>query len=223
LNLKKKIKFVLVGSFILVLIINIIGGILSFLVFPFAFPITLFISIVIFALILKLYSPNFQSQRQLVMKQAFEKTNHDDLNFKYYKEETLEAFDALDIESLAPNFDISTCIFGTYKGIQLESFNAMYSTTGKKKDAIVLRLYIFNLNKELTLNNKNIKYKLFNNATDGRYVNVKDNKLYIGYGYKNSNLRYSFEPMSHSDYNTFIERYNMELEFIDYIVNIINN
>lgn len=223
-KMKKNLKLVLVSNFLFWLIINIIGAILSFLVWEWSFIITLLSSILIFALVLKLYSPHFSRTRERVMRQVFNKTNHDSLEFKYYKEEDYEAFEALDIEGLAQNFDISSCIFGNYKDLTVESFQALYTKSGKRKDLVNLRIYIFSTNKKIDIpyNNHSIKHELFDKADMGKYVSVQNNKLYIAYGYQNTNLRYSFEPMSHSKYETFLERYNKEIDFIDYINTLLN-
>lgn len=221
-KMKTNLKIVLITNFLVWLVINIIGTILSFLVWPLSILISLFSSILIFALVLKIYTPTFNRTRKRVMANVFSKTEHDGLEFQYFKEEDYEAFEALDIESLALEFDISCCIYGTYKNTKVESFSALYTNTGKKKDLINLRVYIFEFDSDIktTFNNHTIKHELFDNATCGKYSHVYKNKLYVAYGYENKDLKSSFEPMSHAKYETFLERYNKEIEFIDFIINM---
>ncbi len=222
-KMKKKLKIVLVSNFAFWLILNIVGGILSIFVYPLIFVLTLFLSVLIFTLVLKIYTPYFNRDRNRVMNVAFSKTSHEDLEFEYYKEEDYEAFDALDIEKLAPLFDISAVISGTYNNTKVESFNAMYTPTGKKRDLINLRVYIFENNKAIdkVVNNHTIKHELFDKATCGKYSACLSNKLYIAYAYENKYLPMSFEPMSHAKYDTFLDRYNKEIDFIDYITKLI--
>ncbi len=223
-KMKSNLKLVLISNLILWIIINVIGTILSLFVWPLTIVITLFASILIFTLVLKLYTPRFNRDRKRVMANVFNKTEHDELEFQYFKEEDYEAFEALNIESLAPEFDISCCIYGKYKGAKVESFSALYTNTGKKKDLVNLRIYIFEFDKDTvyTVNNHTIKHKLFSEATSGKYSYVSKNKLYIAYGYENKNLAKSFEPMSHAKYETFLERFNQEIDFIDYIVSLVS-
>lgn len=218
-KMKSNIKLVLITNLVVWLIINIIGTILSIFVWPLSILVTLFSSILIFALVLKIYTPHFNRMRKRVMANVFSKTEHEGLEFQYFKEEDYEAFEALDIEGLAQEFDISCVIYGTYNGVKVESFSALYTNTGKRKDLVNLRVYIFEFDSliKTTINNHTIKHELFSEATCSKYSHVYKNKLYVAYGYENKDLKYSFEPMSHAKYDTMLERYNNEIDFINYI------
>ena len=213
-KLKFEVKFVLISNFILWLALIITGVLLSVFVYEYAVVFFIFGSIILLALILKLYSKKFHAKRVSLMNSTFNSLEHDDLTFNYYKKEDYEAFDALKLDNLAQDFDISQVISGTYNMVNVEAFSAIYSKDTKRKNLIVLRVYIFDsyMNKKLVKDD--IKSPLFKNATCGRYFNNVNNKYYIAYAYKNKEYKYSLEPMAHKKYESFVGRYKEELDFI---------
>ena len=213
-KLKFEVKFVLISNFILWLALIITGVLLSVFVYEYAVVFFIFGSIILLALILKLYSKKFHAKRVSLMNSTFNSLEHDDLTFNYYKKEDYEAFDALKLDNLAQDFDISQVISGTYNMVNVEAFSAIYSKDTKRKNLIVLRVYIFDsyMNKKLV--KEDIKSPLFKNATCGRYFNNANNKYYIAYAYKNKEYKYSLEPMAHKKYESFVGRYKEELDFI---------
>lgn len=217
--LKRNLKIVLWLDLLLWIGLNVIGGYLSFKFWPYFAVIFIFGSLIIAAFILKLYSKKFQERRNKVMLEAFNSFNHDNLTFSYYKQESYEAFDVLHLDNLAEDFDICQTISGTFNMVNVESYSALYSPDAKKKNMIILRIYIFDSYVNTSFRKEDIKSRLFKDATMGKYFKEQDNKFYIAYAYKNRDYNKSLEPMAYKKYDDFLDRYKLELEFIEEISN----